>query len=513
MLLFTSRPVPVATRRRRLLALGAVGAAALGALPAAASAGTVTTEGGVLVFRAAPGETNDLYLNDEGGEIVLSDSAPMMAADATCTRGDFDPVERLRCVPQSHGVRAELGDGDDVSRLGSDWTLGTPITLDGGAGNDQLDGYQGPETMIGGDGDDTLEGNRGDDHLFGGAGNDTVDGGDDADEVRGGDGDDVVGGGGRPAFADIVDGGPGRDTLSPYEYSGEQSGGTPQPVRITLAGGADDGRPGEHDDVSGVEVAHLLVAADITAAGDPVDLSVFRTQAAPSRLVGSPGADVLTGFDFDDVIQAGAGDDQVIGSYGNDTIDPGPGRDTVNADTATACNFFECRPPYGNDTVDARDGEVDQIACGVGQDRVLADAADVVAPDCETVERAAAPGAGTPDAGGKGPRGGAAAKPAKKLSVTLPKRLTAKAVRRGTRLTVVAPRAGKVTLKLTTGTGRRRTVATGSATAKAAGTVKVRLQARKAQRPLVRRGTFRLAVTLRPGKGEATTRTRTVRLR
>lgn len=58
----------------------------------------------------------------------------MMAADATCTRGDFDPVERLRCVPQSHGVRAELGDGDDVSRLGSDWTLGTPITLDGGAG-------------------------------------------------------------------------------------------------------------------------------------------------------------------------------------------------------------------------------------------------------------------------------------------------------------------------------------------------------------------------------------------
>jgi hypothetical protein len=513
MLRFTSRPAPLASRRLRLLALTAVGAASLGTLPATASAGTVATEGGVLVFRAGPGEVNDLYLNDEGGEVVLSDSVPMTAADASCSRGEFDPVERLRCVPQPQGIRAELGDRDDVSRLGSDWTPGTPIVLDGGVGNDQLDGYQGSETMLGGDGDDTLEGNLGDDHLFGGAGNDTVDGGDDADEVRGGDGDDVVAGGGRPAFSDIVDGGPGRDTLSQYEYNSEQSGGTPQPVRITLAGGADDGRPGENDDVSGVEIAHLLVAADITAAGDPVDLSVFRTQAAPSRLVGSPAADVLTGFDFDDVIEAGAGDDQVIGSYGNDTIVPGTGRDTVNADTATACNFFECRPPYGNDTVDARDGEVDQITCGIGQDRVLVDAADVVAPDCEAVERAPASGPGKPDAGGKGPRGGDAPSPAKKLSVTVPKRLTAKAVRRGTRLTVVVPKAGKVTLKLTTGKGRRRTVATGSATAKAAGTVKVRLKALKAQRLRVRRGTYRLAVTLRPAKGKAATRTRTVKLR
>jgi Ca2+-binding RTX toxin-like protein len=514
MLLLPSRPIPLASRRRRLLALTAVGAAALGTLPAAASAGTVTTEGGVLVFRAAPGETNDLYLNDEGGEIVLSDSVPMTSADGTCSRAGSDPVERLRCVPQSHGVRAELGDGNDVSRLGSDWTLGTPITLDGGAGNDQLDGYQGPESMLGGDGDDTLEGNLGDDHLFGDAGNDTVDGGDDADEVRGGDGDDVVAGGGRPAFDDIVDGGAGRDTLSQYEYSGQQSDGTPQPVRITLAGGADDGRPGENDNISGVEVAHLLVAADITAAGDPVDLSVFRTQAAASRLVGSPGPDLLTGFDFDDVIEAGAGDDQVIGSYGNDTINPGAGRDTVNADTATACNFFECRPPYGNDTVDARDGEVDQITCGVGEDRVLADAADVVAADCETVQRASAPDAGKPGDGGKGPQGGDAPKPAKKLGVTLPKKLRAKAVRSGTRLAVVAPKAGKVTLKLTKGSGRaRRTVATGAATAKAPGTVKVRLKALKAQRSRVRRGTFRLSVTLRPAKGKATTLTRTVKLR
>jgi hypothetical protein len=37
--------------------------------------------------------------------------------------------------------------------------------------------------------------------------------------------------------------------------------------------------------------------------------------------------------------------------------------------------------------VDAVDGEVDSISCGAGSDRVAADPADVVAPDCEQVER------------------------------------------------------------------------------------------------------------------------------
>lgn len=505
-------PARSARRRRRLILAALLVAAA--ASPSVATAGTVTAEDGVLVFRAAPGEVNDLFVNDEGAEIVLSDDPAMTSTPGLCDRGEFEPAGLLRCAPQPRGIRVELGDGNDQGRLGSGWTLGTPITIDGGAGDDDLDGYQGPETFHGGDGNDVLEGNQGDDHLFGEAGNDTIEGGDGADEVRGGDGDDLVGGGGTAQFADIIDGGSGRDTLSEYEYAAGGSAPAPTaPIALTIDGAANDGRPGEGDNVIDVEVAKLLVAADITAGPGPVELSVFRTQALPSRLIGSDQADTLTGFDYDDRIEGGAGADTIIGGYGNDTIVPGPGRDAVNADAVGACNFFECRPAYGNDTVDARDGEVDSVTCGVGQDTVLADPDDVVAPDCEMVQRTTAPGGSGPAPGGKG---GTPGSTPKKLGVTLPRKLTAKAVRKGVKLAVGVPTAGRLTLKLTRRSGgRTRTFASGSATAKAAGTVDVRLKATKAMRAKLKRGSYRLTTTLRPakGKGKATRLTRTVKVR
>ena len=57
-----------------------------------------------------------------------------------------------------------------------------------------------------------------------------------------------------------------------------------------------------------------------------------------------------------------------------------------------------CTEPYGNDTVDVRDGEPDTVDCGWGQDIVYADAVDTVAPDCETVIRSGgpAPSSGAP---------------------------------------------------------------------------------------------------------------------
>lgn len=509
-----SQPHPRLASAGRRLTIATAMLASIAAAPAVASAGTVTAEGGALVFRAAPGETNDLYVNDEGGEVVFDDSVAMTAGGgADCDRGEFEPAGRLRCVPQPGGIRAELGDGNDVGRLGSGWTLGTPVTVDAGPGDDRLSGYQGPETFHGGDGNDVLEGNDGDDHLFGDAGNDSVDGDDGADEVRGGDGDDLVAGGGRAQFADIIDGGAGRDTLSEYEYSGGGSQPTPgAPITLTIDGVADDGRPGENDNVVDVEVAKLLVAAYITAGPGPAELSVFRTQALPSKLIGTASADTLTGFDYDDRIEGGAGDDTIIGSYGNDTIMPGPGRDTVNADTATACNFFECRPAYGNDAIDARDGEVDNITCGVGQDSVLADPIDIVAADCETVQRSGASGGPGDKDQDKGGKNGDAGK-AKKLGVTVPKKLSAKAVRKGTKLSVTVPKAGKLTLTLMRKVGKKtRTFATGKATAKVAGTVKVPLKVVKAQRSKLGRGSYRLKVTLRSKAGKASSVTRTVKV-
>jgi PASTA domain len=58
--------------------------------------------------------------------------------------------------------------------------------------------------------------------------------------------------------------------------------------------------------------------------------------------------------------------------------------------TCGECGIYWCKLPSGNDTIDARDGERDSVTCGVGADTVKADPADVVATDCEQVERGTA---------------------------------------------------------------------------------------------------------------------------
>jgi len=74
-------------------------------------------------------------------------------------------------------------------------------------------------------------------------------------------------------------------------------------------------------------------------------------------LDGTPGADRLTGTPFADLIRPQAGADAIEARGGNDRI------------------------------VSPFDGALDAIACGAGVDLVLADLADNVAPDCETVAR------------------------------------------------------------------------------------------------------------------------------
>lgn len=480
------------------------------AAPPAATAGTVSLDGGTLTFRAAPGEKNGLYVGEEDDRIVFNDDVTVTIAGAPCDPAGAEPATIVRCDPPTVAVRVETGDGDDVLRIGTAMPNGLTVTGDGGPGNDTVEGSSGNDVLLGGDGDDAIKGRGGDDTLDGGAGNDQLFGEDGADVVRGGEGDDTVGGGGTAAFADVIDGGPGFDTLDQYEYTPGGSAGAPGPVSVTLDGVANDGRAGEADQVTSVERMQLLVAAtlDGSAIPGPVDLKVFRTSAAGSRLVGTAANDVLTGYDYDDTIIGGAGDDLIVGGNGNDTITGGLGRDTINGDSVTSSGIVA----YGNDTIDVRDGEVDNVTCGVGTDRVIADAGDIVAPDCETVERPAGPD--KPHDDPPNPPAPPATDGPRKLTVALPKRLTLKAVRSGTKLTVSVPAAGRITLSLVRGTGRKAvSIASGSATAKAGGKVRVTLKLRKAQRRSARRGSHTLTVTLRPKTGKAVTVTRRVTLR
>ena len=194
-----------------------------------------------------------------------------------------------------------------------------------------------------------------------------------------------------------------------------------------------------------------------------------------STLTGLGGDDRLRGGDGPDRLDGGTGNDSLDGGFGDDAIVGGPGRDTISADLAGGdCGPLWCKLPYGNDTIDARDGEIDSVTCGAGQDTVTADAADVVAPDCETVQRGSAPaGGGSPSAG----------KTTTKLALVGRPRLAA-ALRRGLTVRVTDAPVGKLALTARTG---KTVVARGSTKVKAGGRATVRLRFTTKARAKLRR--------------------------
>jgi Ca2+-binding RTX toxin-like protein len=164
---------------------------------------------------------------------------------------------------------------------------------------DELLGSPGPDTLVGTPRDDALYGGAGDDVLRGLAGNDDLDGGAGADTFAGGPGNDAV------SYADATRG-----------------------VTVTLDGRANDGAPGEGDDV-GKDVEDVY---------------------------GGPGDDTLTGTGAANTLDGGDGNDTITGGKGVDGLYGGP----------------------GDDVIDSRDGQVDVVDCGPGTDTVNADGVDAI---------------------------------------------------------------------------------------------------------------------------------------
>lgn len=449
-----------------LAPLAVVAGLLVGAAPSGAA--QLTLEGSTLVYRADAGETNDTLVGSDVGNptaIRIADpAAPTIGPGLDCEVSEVFGRFEASCAPDGiAAIRLELGDGDDQLSVADDLPFSGPFSADGGPGNDNLRGLlrDFPVVYTGGDGNDKLDGSGGGDQLHGGPGNDEIGGGGGNDELRGDDGDDRLNGG-QALSSDILDGGAGHDTIDADWYDNNAPTNS---VNVTLDGVADDGRPGEGDNVINVETIKTRQAARLVAAGDPVVFDVTGTGAGTTTLIGSPGADRLRSYDYDDTIQAGAGNDSVEAGNGNDTIDLGPGQDSLVADAgAGSCNFLECRGLFGNDTIQARDGERDTIDCGVGTDRVVADAIDVLS-NCENVELGPVAGPPTP------PAGGGTKPPAKACKVPKVKRgSTLKATR--SRLKKARCKVGKVRkVRSTTRRGRvvKLTVKAGRKTAKPVG--------------------------------------------
>ena len=156
----------------------------------------------------------------------------------------------------------------------------------------------------------------------------------------------------------IVKGGPGRDTLradaiseldggdGPDELQGERAfasyASRSMGVTVTLDGVANDGVSGEGDDVRtgsvlGSDGADLLTGSD-----------------SANELVGGAGADLLTGSGGDDSlrggngadrIDAGAGDDRIEGSI-DDTVKCGSGTDVASG-VAVPGAYGDCEAVFG----------------------------------------------------------------------------------------------------------------------------------------------------------------------
>ncbi len=169
---------------RPLAAVVAAAGLALAA-PGIASGATVSVSNGKATFTAAPGEVNNLTLSTQLHPlgVTFSDSgAGSVTAGSGCTQVTATTVG---CAEPITRVAVDLGDGNDTL---TDKLSLTPVTADGGSGDDVLTGGAPDDTLIGGAGDDVLNGGGGNDTLDGGPGTDSFDGGPGNDTILSRDG-------------------------------------------------------------------------------------------------------------------------------------------------------------------------------------------------------------------------------------------------------------------------------------------------------------------------------------
>lgn len=107
----------------------------------------------------------------------------------------------------------------------------------------------------------------------------------------------------------------------------------------------------------------------------------IRGLGAKDNLDGDSGNDLLYGGDGDDNLDGDSGNDRLYGGAGSDTFDGRKGNDLLVGGPGK--DYLDGQG--GNDRIDARDGVLDYVDCGAGNDRVTVDARDDVNADCENV--------------------------------------------------------------------------------------------------------------------------------
>jgi Ca2+-binding RTX toxin-like protein len=338
--------------RRRAIAVGLGVVLGVLVLPASAMAATASVSGSTFTFSAAAGEQNDLRVETDGGLFRVIDNTAPVTAGAGCIQRS---THRVNC-PNAGVTLVEVlaRDHDDLveTLIGT-----TDATLNGGSGTDELTSGEGNdvlsagkggsgflgEGLSSGDGEDTLHGtttsNRstfmaagpGDDELLGGPGQDTLFGDLGADVLQGGGGD----------------------------FDGAFWGGAAA-INVTIGSGANDGEPGEGDDVGG-DVEQLSGTSFNDVLVGTVDSQSLFGSSGKDTLEGREGDDFLDGGDSADTLEGEEGEDQLQGGPRGDDFSGGPDADRVDyGDHVSAVNVT-----IDNVANDGTGGESDNVRTDV----------------------------------------------------------------------------------------------------------------------------------------------------
>jgi Ca2+-binding RTX toxin-like protein len=310
------------------------------------------TAGSDLALRLAPGDAQTLQV-----DVGIDGSVDFQVARPT-----FDAID------------IEAGNGANTVRVDeSNGPIATPMTIDGGRGDDSLQGGSGADVIRGGPGNDAVDAGRGADTVTLGNGDDSFIWlpGQGSDSVEGGRGDDlmnfvgadiperftVAANGSRVRFTrdagNIVidlDGVEeidtkalgGADTFT----AGDLTGTDLERVETNLHGaGGDDGAADRviinatngsdavaaQGSTGNVTLTGLAARFDIEGANAVQDHLDVNLLAGNDVFLGSGLSADAIGLNVD----GGAGDDTLIGGAGDDTLIGGPGVDTLDGGAGT----------------------------------------------------------------------------------------------------------------------------------------------------------------------------------
>jgi Ca2+-binding RTX toxin-like protein len=306
--------------------------------------------------------TGDFTVDDDDNEIhgTLTQIEISQGATVKATATDLgglnagDVVEHLSETLNSGGAGV-----DELHDLFAVFGA-TAFHLEGGDGDDDLDGDNGDDVIGGGGGDDHIDGGHGHDVLHGNAGDDDLAGGDGNDLLDGGNGDDTADFSGEAGLGGVTASlmrHKGTDTFGNTDHfkSIEDITGSQNDDQLVGDNKSNtiDGNDG-NDHIGGLQ-------GDDTLHGGNDDDSLDGGQGKDA-LFGDDGNDTLNGSVGKDALDGGNGDDTLLGGNGKDILNGGAGADTLTGGRGSDTFVFTSDLTGGPDTITDFKSHLDKIA-------------------------------------------------------------------------------------------------------------------------------------------------------